>query len=688
MIDRKNLVSRHNPENIKIDTLAPFSVGNGEFAFTVDVTGLQTFHKQYEEGMPLGTMSNWGWHTSPNPEGYTIEKFELTNCESHGRMVGYPYFPSPANPPLDAVWLRENPHRLHLGMVMFKFKAPSGEVFSADKLEGIHQSLDLWSGVIASEYSIFGERVRVETCCHPLRDMIAVRVESELLKKGNIEIALDFPYGSPKKSAAEWSKSLDHKTILIKEEDSSAEFERILDNDRYYVSAAWTPESKMMKEDLHYFVVKPSEMSNLMEFQCLFSPVPVRDKLDSFNDTREASAKYWKQFWSAGGAVELADSKDLRARELERRIILSQYLTGIQSGGTYPPQESGLVHNSWGGKFHLEMHWCHAVHFALWGRPQMLEKSMAWYESIMDKAKQTAKSQGYQGARWPKCVAPDGVNAPCYIEPFLIWQQPHPIYFADILYKAYGEESHILGKYKGLVFETAEFMASFAEWEEDRQRYVLGPPVAPAQELFDHSVTCNPAFELSYWAYGLKTAQEWRERLNLPRRKEWDHVIEHLSPLPKANGVYIAAETAPDTFADKKYTADHPTMLAPLGVLPGLMTDVEIMRKTFHKVLAVWNWHRTWGWDFPMMAMTAARLGECEKAIEMLLMDTQKNTYLINGHCFQSNELPVYLPGNGALLAAVAMMAAGWNGSPEVHAPGFPRNGKWVVQFEGLLKMP
>ena len=61
-----------------------------------------------------------------------------------------------------------------------------------------------------------------------------------------------------------------------------------------------------------------------------------------------------------------------------------------------------------------------------------------------------------------------------------------------------------------------------------------------------------------------------------------------------------------------------------------------------------------------MIAMTAARLGESKLAIAMLLMDGPNNHYNVNGHCPQRTDLPVYLPANGALLSAVALMAAGW----------------------------
>src|SRR5687768_5027685 len=67
-IDRFALVARHNPVMRKLDPLSPLSVGNGEFAFTCDITGLQTFPEEYINGMPLCTMSQWGWHTKPMPE--------------------------------------------------------------------------------------------------------------------------------------------------------------------------------------------------------------------------------------------------------------------------------------------------------------------------------------------------------------------------------------------------------------------------------------------------------------------------------------------------------------------------------------------------------------------------------------------------------------------------------------------
>src|SRR5262245_39931326 len=65
-IDRFTLVTHHNVVIHEPDSLGSLSVGNGEFAFTVDVSGLQSFPAFYENGIPLGTQSQWAWHAFPN----------------------------------------------------------------------------------------------------------------------------------------------------------------------------------------------------------------------------------------------------------------------------------------------------------------------------------------------------------------------------------------------------------------------------------------------------------------------------------------------------------------------------------------------------------------------------------------------------------------------------------------------
>jgi hypothetical protein len=344
-----------------------------------------------------------------------------------------------------------------------------------------------------------------------------------------------------------------------------------------------------------------------------------------------------------------------------------------------PPQETGLTVNSWYGKFHLEMHWWHATHFALWNRLSLFEKSLAWYQSILPRAQDLAKSQGYRGARWPKMVGPDGRDSPSPIGPLLIWQQPHPIFYAELCYRAHPTRT-TLQQYSEIVFQSAEFMADYAYFDKRTSRYVLGPPVIPAQENHPASDTWNPTFELAYWSYGLTVAQRWRRRLGEAPHAQWDRVLHNLSPLPVRNGVYLAHENCPRTFSERNY--DHPSMLGALGFLSGASVDRETMRRTLRETMDRWQWDKTWGWDYPLTAMTAARLGETNIAVDALLMQAEKNRYLPNGHNWQRPNLPCYLPGNGGLLYAIAMMAGGWNGGPKKKAPGFPTDGSWTVRSE------
>ena len=85
--------------------------------------------------------------------------------------------------------------------------------------------------------------------------------------------------------------------------------------------------------------------------------------------------------------------------------------------------------------------------------------------------------------------------------------------------------------------------------------------------------------------------------------------------------------------------------------------------------------------------MSAARVGEPELAVDVLLMKGGMNKALPNGHYYQRANLPLYLPGNGNLLSAVALMAGGWDGAPPGSAPGFPKQG-WTVRAEGFRTMP
>jgi hypothetical protein len=610
-VDRAALVRRHNPVLTDFDVRAPLSVGNGSFVFTADVTGLQTFPERYEKQMPLCTMANWGWHENPGrPPG----ELKPTMFDTFGRPV--PYLTSPGSQRDLYNWLRENPHKFHLGRIGFL----------VDRIAPIRQELDLWTGILTSEFEANGKRVKVETACHPSADSIAVRMDSRL------PVVLEFPYASPEMSGADWNSPARHTTT-----GRDGEIERRLDGTVYRVGIRHN--GTLRRDGAHRFILDAGE------FACGFDTAA--------ESAFAASRSHWPHFWESGCALELPG-----APEIERRAVLSQYLTAINCSGSLPPAETGLTCNSWYGKFHLEMHFWHAAHFAVWGRAPLLARSLDYYRRILPSARARAQEQGYAGARWPKMTAPDGRDSPSPIGPLLIWEQPHPIVLAGLC----GGDP---GQYADAVFATAEFMASYAHQGN------LGPPVIPAQENHPPRETWNPTFELEYWHHALGLAQQWRERLGLKREPKWDAVRNALAPLPVKDGLYLAHANCPQTFTERN--RDHPSMLMALGVLPGTKVDRETMRRTLRKVFDVWRWPDTWGWDFGMVAMTAASLGEPALASRALTMDTPKNTWLANGHNWQRASLPVYLPGNGALLLALAHMAYRRAFPPEWKARWEPR---------------
>jgi len=684
-INRKAVVLRHTVLNTTVDSLSALSVGNGNFAFTVDVTGLQSFPEKYAKGVALGTQSIWGWHSFVDTANYRYEE-TLKNYEQQGRKVSYSVQLKQPERNKNAVnWFRLNPHRLQLGNLGLDITLKDGSLASIHDIKNIHQTLNLYTGEIISKFTVENIPVQITTICHQQKDIIGIKIVSSLLLEKRIKLKLVFPYPTAEfKDAATNYKEQDKHQSAFVEQKGGINFSHAIDTSKYFVSFSGHY-AKVNQAMPHYFLIEPILKDS---FECSFEfAQKLTDVILPFSQIQHNSQSLWKQFWQSVAAIDFAGSIDPRANELERRVILSEYLTKIQCSNAYPPQETGLTYNSWYGKPHLEMHWWHAYHYALWGRVDLMEKSLAWYARVFNQAKAIATRQGYEGVRWQKMTDNQGRETPSSVGALLIWQQPHVISFAELCYRNYHNQQ-TLEKYKDLVFATADFMASFAYYDAVKGRYQLGKNVIPAQERFKAEETFNPTYELAYWHWALAIAQQWRVRLHLPRNNKWDDILQKLSPLPIQDQKYLFTESGTDSYTNPEYKTDHPSVLGALGMLPkSEMVDTLIMQNTFNWIWNNWSWKDTWGWDFPMVAMTATRLGMPDKAIDALLMPIRTNTYLNNGHNYQDDRLTIYLPGNGGLLTAIAMMCAGYDGCKTIH-PGIPANGKWKVKFEGFHRMP
>ncbi|RYG63599.1 hypothetical protein EON80_20930 [bacterium] len=178
-IDRRALVTRHKVVINKPDALSPLSVGNGEFGFTADITGLQTFPEFHDKGIRLGTLAQWAWHSKPNPHNYQLSDI-FNDYDFDGKQVPFPSGNEREGGIGDktgaGAYLHSNPHKFDLGRIGLTLPLNGARETTISDLRGINQELDLWTGVLTSRFELEGQPVKVETVSHPERDMMAVRI--------------------------------------------------------------------------------------------------------------------------------------------------------------------------------------------------------------------------------------------------------------------------------------------------------------------------------------------------------------------------------------------------------------------------------------------------------------------------------------------------------------------------------
>lgn len=722
-IDRHALVMRNNPHVTKIDSLHSLTVGNGRFAFTADATGLQTFPEYYKEGLSLGTYSEWGWHSFPNKEDYKIvETLQDHPLPGHPHGIYAVQFPEgPERNAKAAEWFRANPHRLHLGNIGF-------DSLLVSDITKIDQTLDMWKGELHSHFLWRKLPVTVTTSCNGDSDIVSASVSSS----AKLAVGIRFPYptGEAADDATCWTADDCHSTDIILSEPQRALIRRTVDSTVYYVEISWSGKAVLSQTGKNRLKLIPSDKQWTFNVG-FYKHQPVVPQPDYKANLLSAN-RCWMDYWQTSGVIDFSSCTDPRASLLERRVVLSQYLLRSQEAQNYPPAETGLTYNTWYGKYHLEMVMWHSFHYALWNKADLLEKQLKWYKTAVPMARDIAARQGFDGIRWMKMTDPSSNEAPSDVGSFIIWQQPHVIYMSELIYRACPSQE-FLREYADMVEQTAAFMASFVNYDSDNDRYIIQGACA-ANESYNEETTLNPAFEMAYWHFGLSIAQKWRERLGLQRHAEWDEILAKLAPLTSSpDGIYlpaekgrgipdfvngIPAEKLPEMPAGGYINGQRPKEtgssvssseggkskrkhdpfyvtgtssenLLAYGMLPeSRLIDQEKMQKTLVRAAQNWNWSGgSWSWNYPTLAMNATRLLQPEVALRAITMDNREDLLLPSGNNYRSTRLRSYLPGNGGLLLAVSMMCAGWDGC-SVSNPGFPKDGKWNVRWEGLHPMP
>ena len=524
-----------------------------------------------------------------------------------------------------ASWPMVNPHRVGLGELSLRL-IPAGADAAADPsmippaaITGIEAAMDIYAGGVASAFTLADAAggqwaMRVATAVHPDADLVATRVECAPAARaaGGCPAALRLacPYANgqwgPRANDWEPNAALHSSTVTLNDTAGAAlSIARAMDDALFTITCQWDDARwRAVRTGPHSFVLLPPAFNAsaggaaAVSLSCLWTPLdlayPIGIASSAFVQARAATARallapgarlplqpaaaaaaaaMWADFWHSGAFIDFQPNypatADPRAAELERRVVLSRFLTRTHSAGATPPQETGLLSNSWSGKFHLEMRFWHQAHFPLWGKPELLDRSNGFYFDLLPNATSLARFQGYKGARWLKMLGlantynksamidvpwlgTDVQAPPAWappgdlllwesfnkINPILQWNQPHMIWLADVQVRAINASqgaaaaAAAAARLAPLVFATADYLASAPFFNESSGNFELGPPLLGGEEFGDYYVISRPTFETVYFAYALDVANDWRAALGLPAEPAWANVSAQMRNLP------------------------------------------------------------------------------------------------------------------------------------------------------------
>ena len=282
------------------------------------------------------------------------------------------------------------------------------------------------------------EPVRVETCADPMHDAIAVRIESPLVAQGRLGVVLAFPYGSPSSTGADWNRPDAHATRLtlgrpagrLRAATRQRSLRCAVEPGRADGGAALTEENK------HTFVLAPDKARLPWNAFATFAKERITGAAARL--LRRQSGKHRATGRGSGPAAArsifpqaaIRAGRNLSGGSCFRNICWpSRRPVRCRPRRAGCSTTAGTASSIWkctGGTGRITR--CGTAGRCL---------SAAWVgtrESFPPPARRR-RPQGYRGARWPKMVGPEGRDSPSGVGPLLIWQQPHPIFYAQLDYR-------------------------------------------------------------------------------------------------------------------------------------------------------------------------------------------------------------------------------------------------------------
>jgi protein-glucosylgalactosylhydroxylysine glucosidase len=288
--DRHQVVSRNNIENSFINNLNSLSVGNGSLIFTVDITGLQSLPDLYPGAVSLKTLADWG-------------------CTNPGIGANSVYF-----------------QLCTIGLQIFK---ENGEEIVMDDILDPIQKLDLWSGEIDSKFNIEGIPVHLKTVCHPDYDLIAVKINSELVGMKRLRIKINFPSDVTVKPGYGYENPDTPANSFLPDTGNLATFSAHYEKKAYDV-VFWLNSASVKKVNTKLYYLVPDESDSVYSFSCQFLNDKDKGRIQNFGETETASRVKWEKFWNEPADIDLFGTDKPVTKELERRIILAKYFNRIQ----------------------------------------------------------------------------------------------------------------------------------------------------------------------------------------------------------------------------------------------------------------------------------------------------------------------------------------------------------------------
>lgn len=588
---KKSDIIKYNLKFNHIDSKNPVTIGNGDFAITLDQTGTQSLYEIYKD-IPLSTMSNKNWFYKDKKDikpsyvdGKAYMLFNLDNDPNYQINRQYPFKYS-----FMQILLYDN-----------------DKLIDINNIKDVKQELDLYKGIVTSSFNYKEKINKTISFIYQEHDEFNFKLQSD-----NLNLTLKFNYPSYTKNGYRLDIL---PNVLVKEDRIT-----LLYDDKNSLS----------------FKLKSSSKYKIVENTLIFDDNNVSFSL-ALDEIKEG--KLLDEFWKCDNGI-IIDNE-----ELVKKMVLSKYLLHVNSTGIYPPQESGLTYNCWNSKFHLEMHLIHSLWNIYNNHVGDLVKSFDYYLSIMPSSLKRASLNGYKGLRFPKMTGPDGEDSPSNIGPLLIWQAPHILFMLQEIYYLYNKEN-IIKKYEPLISGTIDFMISFLTLKDSK--YQMLDPLLEACESIPLDRCQNPSFELEYWRYTLERQPKIDTVLYGHQRYDYLDITSKIITPKEDDGIYLKTYGVIDKYDLYK---DHPTEGFLMSFFKSKIVDKEKMVKTIDYILKNMDLSSYWGWDFPFLGLSLLNCGEIEKSIEVTQLNTINNQYLYNGYnTSPRDDLKAYLPGNGAFL--------------------------------------